>query len=427
MLRNPVRGRKWKRVVGVTLVAAVVGWFVVPPLWVRYEIRQARSALAARDAERALVHLQRAQWLDSESAKVEFLLARATRRLGRFNIVRDHIQRAWDLGYPVESLKREQWMAQAQAGQLREAELHLHEMLADPRGDAVEICEAFANGYLITHRVKKALELVDAWQADYPEEAQPRYVRAMFYERVGLDAQAAEEYRAAFELAPQRSDIRLRLAQTLILLSKYDEAAEHFRALKQLRPDDVEIQTGWGECLLGQGQTEQARAIFLPLIEQHPDHLRARVALGRTELESGQPAKAVAWLKPVVEQQPNRYVTRYLYATALRSLGDTEAAQSHFEFADQARTALRRADELLDQVRVQPENLQLRYEIGKILLQYDDPSAGAGWLRSVVDLDPDHRAAHAALADYYTREGPPHLAERHRKRAQELERPDTGT
>jgi hypothetical protein len=42
--------------------------------------------------------------------------------------------------------------------------------------------------------------------------------------------------------------------------------------------------------------------------------------------------------------------------------------------------------------------VELRYEIGAILLQYGRPQEGVVWLESVLQIQPDHQRARDALA-----------------------------
>jgi Tfp pilus assembly protein PilF len=47
----------------------------------------------------------------------------------------------------------------------------------------------------------------------------------------------------------------------------------------------------------------------------------------------------------------------------------------------------------------------VRYEIGTTLLEFGTPELGAKWLRTVLELQPDHQGAHRALARYYEAQG----------------------
>lgn len=385
--------------------------------WFTVRLELARRALQARDARRALEHLQAVEPAAPDHAELNFLLARTYRRLGRLDLVRTRIERAWKSGYSIDRLKREQWLALAQAGQLREAEPHLPRLLAEPGEDGPEICEAFINGYLQTYRFQEAAGLLDAWQADYPNDPQPEYIRGLYAEHNGRDSEAAEAYRRALRLAPDRRDVRMALAQVLVDLRRHDEAAEQIGRLLKEDPENPDLRAGWGQCLMEQGRLSQAREIFVGLLKAHPDHFGSRLALGQLEFKAGRPQDALKWLEPVVEEQPLHYSARFALASALQAAGRREEAARHFEYVAAAQRGLSRARELMDRVKADPKDTELRYQIGTILLQYDSPAEGAGWLRSVLELQPDHRPTHLALADYYEGRANRSLAERHRELA----------
>ena len=71
-----------------------------------------------------------------------------------------------------------------------------------------------------------------------------------------------------------------------------------------------------------------------------------------------------------------------------------------------------KAQSLIGKIRMEPDKFELHFQLGELLLQYDDPRHGATWLRSI--LEPEHQTAHRALADYYQKQGSNKLAERHR-------------
>lgn len=406
------------------LVAAAVAVAAAAALWlgsrwvsVERSISQARTALAEHDAGAAITHLRNAKRYRPDDPEVEFLLARVARRQGRTDDVRTHLERAWKLGYPEETIRREEWLTLAQNGQLREAEPHLPELLTDPGDDAGEICEAYVTGYLRTHRFQRALELLDAWQADAPDDPQPHFLRGAYAEHIKAAGKAISEFEAALSKAPERDDIRLRLASVLTLERRYEEAGDHFRILLDRVPGNPDVQAGWGTHLLAQGRLDEAGRAFDRALAEHPDHFEARFGRGRVELQRGDPKEAVRWLSPLATDQPRNVELRYALGSALAASGNPQAAKPHFDFVAEARPAMDRADALADRILADPTDIEARYEVGSILLKYDSPADGVAWLRGVLDIRPDHRPTHLALADYYEEIGDRELARRHRRLA----------
>ena len=403
-------------VVVVVVIAGVIGW---KPLLIRYRLGQAREALEARDAESALKWLQANERLVPDHAETHFWLARTYRRLGRFEEVRNHIERAWKLGYSMEMLKREQWLALAQSGQLQQAERHLGELLKDPRNDGREICEAFVAGYLLNYRFQPAFRILEAWQKDYPQDPYPYMIRGKIWEARDAPKKAIENYRKVLKLDSTQRKARLRLANLLVQMHRHEKAAEHYQRCLKEDPQNPDVLVGWSNCLRSMGRNKEARAALGDALKSEPNHLQARIAMGRLELASGHPKQALRWLEPVVKDVPLDSTVRYALAQALQRAGRTEAAKKHFQFASEAARANARIQILVEQLQREPNNTELRYKIGIARLQFQ-PTTALIWLRSVVEINPDHRRAHEALAAYYAQRDQAKLAEYHRKRAEQL-------
>ncbi len=415
-LRLP-QGRKLYRLLALLVLLGGLAFWGTPLLLVQYRLGKGRSALEARDAESALGYLSQAESLSPDHAETQFLLSRTYRRLGRLDLVRKHLKRAWDLGYDVEKLKREQWLALAQAGQMSQAEPHLKQLLGTPGEDGAEICEAYVNGYFRVFRFAQAFGLLDAWQADYPEDEQPHVFRGEFAKHRGNDADAAKYYQKAISLRPSRSDVRLKLAITLNNLQRYDEAVEHFRKLLQYNANpSADLMAGWSDCLLNQGKTDEARNVLLRLLRQEPNHFAAQVSMGRLELNSGRTDSAVTWLKRAVDQKPYDSSARYAFATAIHAAGRKDEAKEHFKFFTDARKALTRAGTLMESAIERPKDIEISYQLGTILLRYDSPDDGVAWLENTLELNPNHRLARQALVEYYEKQGNKKAADLHRER-----------
>ncbi|RMG34503.1 MAG: hypothetical protein D6725_14210 [Planctomycetota bacterium] len=424
LLRSILAGRRAVILVGGALVVLVAVW-QGPAVLRAWAIHQARSALRLGDTETAFACLQRVPPTARDDAAYQFLLGRVYRRRGEMAAAGKHLKRALDLGFPPRRIQREQWLAYAQAGEMREAEPHLSALLADPGEDGPEICEAFANGYYRNYQFARAFQILDAWQADFPDDPRPFVFRAVFHEHMmnWKDAEAA--YREALKRSPGRSDWKLALAKVLIKLHRYDEANALFEEVAAVQPDAPDLLLGWAESLIEQGRYAEARPKLQRLLEVDPDHVWGRIQLGALELAAGNPQQAVAILEPVVHDRPWDVTARYNFASALRLVGRTEEAQRHMRFVAEGQKQLARVRSLMEKLAGDPRNVELRFQIGSILLKYDAPEDGAGWLKSVLNIDPNHLPTHRLLADYYSRTGRAALAEEHRKMLRKLQSADT--
>ncbi len=393
---------------------------------------QARECIAKRDPDGALQWLKWSAALDRRDAEAEFLRARAYRKLGEFNLVREHLSLAFKQGYSVTRLEREQTLALAQSGQLHEAEPQLSGLLTDPQGDAPEICEAFVHGFIMNRRFGDAFEMLTPWIADYPGSPQPYYIRGHLHVQLQQYKLAEADLRKALELDPRHEATTFELGDVLEQLHRPEEALTYYiRAGKYPR---FEMLAGIGEsrCLKILGRNDEARAVILRIIEKHPQEPLAHQSLGQIELEAGKYEDALKHLDLAAVKLGYDSELRNARGTALRGLRRLDEARREFEYVSESSRALGRAADLRDKVQAEPTDFQSRYEIGKIFLKYAPPQEGVIWLQSVFNYQPHHQGAHQALADYYTsreKEDPKfrELAERHRKEAAAAPRDEDST
>jgi tetratricopeptide (TPR) repeat protein len=385
--------------VGLTAVVLAAIW---PLHWGAAVLtkREARSALASRDLDRAALWLNRAESWFGADAESSFLRARVARKTGDWDGVRTQLQRAQVLGLAEAQLEREQWLALAQSGQLRDVESKLPRLLANPQEDGPEICEAFVNGYFLNYRMNEAARLLDAWIADFPRDPEPLVIRGKIRSTSQFYKDAEQDFRAAWSLKRTFWPAALELADTLILEHEFDPALEIYRRAAAIPAHSARARIGEIKCLRLLQRLEQARGSAQRLLEEAPDSREALLELGLVDLEDGEYAAATPILKKALAFNPRSLVVRQALARALRGMGDVAGAREQAAYLEQAQSALQRADQLSIKVADEPDNAELRYEIGKIYLQYAVPERGVNWLKSALNCDPGHQAARTALTNY---------------------------
>jgi tetratricopeptide (TPR) repeat protein len=401
----------------LSLLAVVIwqgpAWLAAFPKW------KARQAIAAGKLEAAKEWLAMARRVKADDAETAFLESRILRKQGDLTRFREHLRRAHELGLSLDRVKREQWLAWAQSGQMRQAEPHLSQLLRDPQGDGPEICEAYANGFLRNHRIPEAVRLLTAWIADYPNDARPHFSRGKIHARQRLWKEAERDFRRTLELDSQYLEAAFQLGRVLRKQKRLHEAIGFFElcgASPQVRNLG---RVGQAACWRVLGEPDKARAIVNRVLAEQPDQAEALFEIGRLDLDSGRYEEAVKSLKRAHEQSPRDLEIRYTLGSALRGAGRMKLAESHVDFVSQARTALARAQKLEERVAHAPGDVSSRYQIGVIHLKYGLPANGIVWLLSVLNYAPGHQPTHKALAEYYeirAREDPgfAKLAERHR-------------
>lgn len=413
-------GRLGRRRVLLAAVGCVVGLGAIglgALFTPHYALYRAERALQARDTDTALEWLERAEKIDPLRAETQFWLARVYRRTGQFDAVRERLARARRLGHPIEELQREQWLTLAQTGHISEAGPHLKELLLNPAGDGREICEAFVNGYCMNLQFGPAQRLLDVWQADFPTDPEPHFRQGYIRQSLFDDQGALEHYRRGLELAPHRSDARVRLGQCLLSLNQPREAEHEFRARLSEHPTDVGALLGLAASLSSQRETEEVQRTYEQVIEIEPANGDARRGLGQLALQAGDAKEAVRWLETLWRERPRDVSTANLLAQAYSAVGERDRARELLHAVRAAEEPLARIGLLLEDVVRRPEDVDLRFEIGTLLMNYGDPDDGARWLRSVLQLDPHHRGAHQALAAHYEDQGLERDAVEHRRQA----------
>lgn len=364
---------------------------------------QTRRELTLRNLDKAsstLDQFERWYGVDGESS---FLRARLCRKRGDWNGVHDALLQAKERQYPVRLLEREQWLVQAQSGQLRPAEPHLPQLLVDPQNDGGEICEAFVNGYFLNHRLTDALRLLDAWIADYPKDAEPRIIRG----KIRIDQQylkeAEADLRAAWSIDPKSSSAALELADLLVLERQIEEALQIYQKMTGSKGVQLRAQLGEAKSQRLLNHPEIARSIAERILNGEPENRDALLELALADLDLDHISEAVATLKRALDLNPRSIIVRQGLAKALRAAGELDQARDHARYVEKARSALANAEQLATHVTAHPDDIEARYEIGITYLQYAVPERGIQWLKSVLNYDPNHKGANQALSDYYAK------------------------
>ncbi len=399
--------KRLRKIIFFALTAVILGFSIVNFTdWrVSRQLAIARSALQARDANKAMSALLEAVRLNPSHGEVHLAMARAYRRKGELENVRQALEKAARCGVALNRIRREEWLAMAQAGQMSEAAPHLKELLVDPGDDGPEICEAFVNGYFLTYQLGDAFRIIEAWEKDFPQDPQPLVFRAAFSAKTDSWTAAAGYLRQAIPLAPQRDDIQRELAVALLNLRETAEAAKLLQQLIKKYPEDPELLVGWVQILLERDQIDEARSILKRVLKSHPKNFEALRTLGQLELTNGNFAEATQFLEIALTLKSYDTEVRYALGTVLQKLQRPSEAREQFDFVAKTQEALQRVDQLINRVRLKNDDLDARFEISELLRDFGEPRERLLWLRSILAIDPHHQPAHLELAKYYAEFG----------------------
>lgn len=391
---------RWRRTVLVLSLVALVGWGAFRGLPLLFRMLAARE-LAARSVDSATRWLELCDLLGGGNAESELLWARVARRRQDYQAVGGHLQRAFDLGCPREKLELEQWLALAQAGQMREAEPHLSALLSAPGDDGAEICEAYVNGYLLTYDLSRAHLLLRGWEKDYPRDPLPHVIRGGLQQSSLAWAEAEKSFRKALALAPNDAEAVTGLADVLARQGNFEDAAGWYRQNLKRRPGDWQSRLGLARCLEAMGQPDEARHLLDALVAERPDDPQVSIALAKLELEARNDRRARELLERVRKADPHNPEMLRALAAVLRRAGETSEADTLAAELKASAEAKTRAERLLEKVAAEPADVDLRYELGILRLEYGPEREGVLWLKSVLERQPDHKPARAALEKYW--------------------------
>jgi tetratricopeptide (TPR) repeat protein len=379
--------------------------------------RQAEQALEAQDFPRAREHLEEclASW--PAHAQSHFLLARACRRADDADTWQTHLRAAEALQWPAEEIGFERRLMQAQVGKLTDLEAPLLEQRSAGGAEEELILEALVKGYLEVYRLPDAAYWASHWIERHPERWQPWLYRgrARYFNRAM--GRAAADYRRALEIKPDHRQGRLWLASALLLGGQFAEALPEFETYLRDDSDDPAGLLGLATCHLELSRQGPAEAALNRLLARHPDHVAALLVQARLEMARDAPDKALTWLKKAEAVAPLEGDILNALVLACRRLGRQAEAEAYQHRLDKVQKETARLDEARRQIIRTPNEVGPRYEAGVLCLRLDRAQEALGWLLAVLDLDPDHRATHQALADCYAKLGEPRRAAYHRSRA----------
>lgn len=402
-------------------VGLVVLCCLLPTGLMRFCVWRGTASLQSKDNASALRWLQRAEWLDDDRGEVKFQLAQANRRLGQYETAEKYLRRALQVRWDVTQVTRERWLIAAQTQQFDGVVDHWDDLLADPRDDVAEICNAFVVWCITRVRPQDALVVIAAWERDYPTDPQPHFLRGLIWDGVSQWTTAADEFRRAIELAPDRSDAHFHLAEDLVHLNRYQDAEEQFRLCLETDPSNCKAIAGRAKCLEKLGRGAEALEIVTSANVQHAHDPDVLQALADLELVGGKAAQAREHLEEVIRQRPESQGAHYALAMALQALGKSESAKKELAIVEESEKGLNRLATLCQQLVKHPDDVAIRYEWALLTWKYRSRREGAERLKSLLTQAPGHVQAHAALAQHYALLGDHRRAEYHRRQAASTE------
>jgi len=397
------------------VVAAVAGMVVlVATQGVPWCQSRAVGAMRVSRLGAAETWLSRAELLGPKNARTHLLQARLDRKRGLFPQMLTRLREAAAQGCPRSLVAAEQLLAELQSGGLRPVDPRVADLFVKGEVDADEASEAYVLGCLRNYEFEPAMTLLSSWEADYPKDPRPNFLRGRILEYQRWEQKARNDYAAASRKAGGvYAPAEYALAR-LALEDQDDQGAlEFFRRCKTGLDVPAAAKLGEAAALRRLGRPAEAET----LLSGKDFHDRANLAQQLVELgdpverataayeaEQGRVAAALekfadaeTWLARALERNPQDWKLRNVYATVLSREAKAEQAAAEFEKVAAAEKAVASCDELLERLKKNPADVEARYELGRIFREHISERQGEAWLRSVLQYDPNHAAAKREL------------------------------
>ena len=380
-----------------------------------YCLSMAHNAIFQQDLLTASKWIERGEATKFMRPEFAFIRARLYRKKSRFPEMSRQLNLAKSLGYDAQLLKREQWLAYAQAGRMEQLEKHLSELL-QAGDDLSEICDAYVRGCVLQYRIDDAYQLIGIWEADLPQDPQPHFLKGRLLEH-GSDLESAEnEFRTAIELSPRHAAASYNLARILISKQKYEESLQYYKKTNEIMEIKQPGLIGIAECNIQLQKFEEARKTLELCRKEDPNLLKNAyrylgdpavqakakffAVYGQLELALENYPEAIRHFELALEQNSYDWRSRYSYSLALSQAGRKQEARVEAEKVARSKNALASCDVLIDKLRTNPADVEVRLQVGIIILEHVSEYQGLTWIKSVLKYEPNHEATLKLLKEH---------------------------
>jgi tetratricopeptide (TPR) repeat protein len=408
-------------VLALSLTLLAGGWYARAHYWLpRKSLEEAERALKEREFERARLELEKCLLAWPKDPHVYFLLARTARRAGDLDQAERHLRQCEhlqdDRSDPrLGDTKLERVLIRAQRGEFAETENFLRRRIREEHPDRLLILETMSWEFMGRNRFSDALALLDLWLKEQPDDYEALVRRGWVEEHTFAMDKAAQDYRKALALQPDRDNVRQRLTEVLLKRNRTTDALAEAEELLRRQPDNPDANYWYARCLWMLGRNEEAEQRLDRLLAGRPRHAKALGMRAQLAVEAGRDQEAGELLARAVELDPSNQSLKYTLLLCLKRLGKTQEAKLVEAKIAESAEEVKRMDKLVREVNQKPNDPALRYEAGMIFLRNGFTEDGLHWLATALEVDPYHRPTHQALADYFERNGEQERASYHRQ------------
>jgi predicted Zn-dependent protease len=320
-----------------------------------------------------------------------------------------HLDTAERLGAAPEEVALERMFARAQHGDLAGTESTLMARVNQQGPDAPLILEALIHGYLRRLQFEKALAGADSLLNVEPNNVLALVWRGRIRDQNNQAADARQDFETAVQALPDFEPARYYLAENLLRANQAEEATAHLEFLNAKAPDNLLVRLAWAKCRIALGDDAQGQSLLDEWLadapKNHPRLLEALIARTKLALASGRFEEAEGFARRALQESPLDRYALYDLAQSLNGQGRKDDAQAVEEQLNRVRQDLRIVAQCKERLAQNPDNLDLRHEIGATYLRLGRPGEALVWLNSVLERDTKHRPTLQTLAEYYSKAG----------------------
>jgi tetratricopeptide (TPR) repeat protein len=409
---------------GLLAVVALLCWGAYQ--WTRYDNVQsnyqaAQQAVERHDWKTAREKLKEAMQQRPDNPDMVLLAARVERRLEALDEAKKLLDTCERLqGRETQAVKVERALLRVHAGKLAEVETFLRACVEQNDPDTVEILDILAGALEINYRDAAAQRCLDELLKRQPQHFDALVRRGRTARNMGWHEDAIQYFEKALLIRPEVDNVRIVLAETQVGYGRFDRAKEHLEWLYERQPQNPSVLFGLARCAAAAGENDKALKLLNQLLADNPNNWMALNERGKLAVQCDRPDDAVSDLRKADSLAPPDVAPTHL-VSCLLLLGKHDEARKYQDKAARILADRKRSAELGDLIREKaPDDPELRYEMGCVLLRLGKQRDAVHWFRTALEKDPRHRKTHEALVQFFLSVKAFEQAEHHQRILQQL-------
>lgn len=345
----------------------------------------------------------------------DWLIAEAYRKENDLGRVKRIVDELASTDMPGKKANAPLWLVEASSGSPLNVVENLGPLLILYRDHTAEVYSSLLQGLVLKGDTNRVQQILKLWADQEDDNAELFYWRGVVAAANYELNRAASSFRSALKLKPDYHTARLELAQVLLESAQHNEAKDEFEILIKSLPDDNDVITGYARSLLNLGYAEDAARELAKLKNMEMLGSAELALVSETNLEAGNAEAALEQTKILLKRWPNVASYLELSARCYRKLDQGQLSEEAFAKAKLSQEKRPEIDQLIQQLDSNPNNTEVRRQLGELMMNYQDPTSGSGYLQIAWRANPGDARTHQLLAEYLKRENRAKQADVHER------------